>query len=121
MLTFDGQDPHSYGNTREVHTSHLGLDLRLDFDRHTIDGICELTLVWSHDAAGHVDLDTNGLSITAVTDTHGRALPYEIGPSHPFMGHKLRVSVPEKGQKIRITYHTAPEAGALQWLTRSPT
>lgn len=111
------QDPHSYGNTRNVRPSHLSLDLRLDFDRCCIDGSCTLTLAWSDDASGYVDLDTKGLTIAAVTDAQGKTLRYEMASPQGFMGSKLRITVPDQPTQIRIAYSTAPSAEALQWLT----
>ena len=115
------RDPHSYGNAHEVCPSHLGLALALNFTQRRIDGRCDLTLVWSQPDATHVDLDTRDLTITAVTDGEDRPLNYELGPPHPFMGSRLRIHLPERQERVRIAYHTHPDAAALQWLTPTQT
>ena len=114
MPTFAVHDPHSYGNTDDVVVSHLSLDMTVDFDRRRLDGVCELTLVWSEEAADSVDLDTNGLFIASVTDPSGRALQYELGDPHPFMGCRLRIFAPAQPDNIRVAYHTHPDAGATR-------
>ncbi len=115
------RDPHSYGNMHEVCPSHLALHVTLDFERRMIDGVCDLTLIWSDPAAGHVDLDTRDVTITAVTDAHGQALRYEVGSPHPFLGSRLRIHLPEQGDTVRIAYRTDPGAAALQWLAPAQT
>ena len=90
MASLADRDPHSYGNTHAVVTSHLGLDVTLDFARRRIAGHCEVTLVWADDAADYVDLDTNGLTIIAVTDTDGHTLQYELAPPHAFCSNHPR-------------------------------
>jgi leukotriene-A4 hydrolase len=121
MQTLTVYDPHSYGNTHEVRPQHLTLDVTIDFDRRTIDGTCDLTLAWSERATDHIDLDTRDLAITAVTDTAGHTLPYELSPPHPFMGSRLRIVCPQHPETIRIAYRTTPAAAALQWLTPTQT
>ena len=121
MTSLADRDPHSYGNTHAVVTSHLRLDVTLDFARRRIAGHCEVTLVWADDAADYVDLDTNGLTIIAVTDTDGHTLQYELAPPHAFMGSRLRVHAPTRPTQLRIVYETGPNAGALQWLTPEQT
>lgn len=116
MQTQAVYDPHSYGNTYEVHPTHLALDVTIDFDQHTMVGTCDLTLAWSERATDHIDLDTRDLTIKAVTDTAGHNLLYELGPAHPFLGSRLRIACPQRPETIRITYQTAPSAAALQWL-----
>ena len=115
------QDPHSYGNTRDVRPSHLSLELTLDFDRCLINGSCTFTFVGSRNASGYVDLDTKGLTIASVTSAQGDTLRYELGPAQAFMGSRLRIYVPHAQEQIRVTYTTEPAAAALQWLTPAQT
>ena len=115
------RDPHSYGNAHEVRPSHLALELTLNFAEQRIDGRCDLTLAWLQPDAAHVDLDTRDLTITAVTDSEGHSLKYDLGPEHPFMGSRLRVQLPQRQETVRIVYHTHPEAAALQWLSPAQT
>ncbi len=115
------RDPHSFGNPHEVCPSHLGLELTLDFERRRMDGVCDLTLVWPQSTVTHLDLDTRDLTITSVMDPSGNPLRYDLGPRHPFMGQRLRIDLPDRPAHLRITYHTHPDAAALQWLTPAQT
>ena len=37
-------DPHSHGNPAQVRVTHVSLDLAVDFDRKTLDGLAQRRL-----------------------------------------------------------------------------
>jgi len=121
FLHFD--DIHTYANSDEVRNTHLSLDLRLDFEKKIISGVCELTLAYEEGKhPAYVDLDSDGLVISAVSAGDGTALRHETGERSKQMGARLRIFLPtEKPDKIRITYATSPGAEAVQFLEAAQT
>ncbi len=65
-------------------------------------------------------LDNKGLVIAGVTDGRGRELPYTEGDADPEMGSPLTVTL-NGARRIVVTYHSAPGAEALQWLSPEQT
>ncbi len=115
----DTRDTHSFGNVQEVRPTHLSLDLTLRFDSKTILGVAELALAYPGSRpVPFLDLDTRDLKINAVKDARtGKALTFALDPKTPFLGQRLRVSLPRPApRRVRIEYETSPGASALQWL-----
>jgi aminopeptidase N len=119
------QDPLSYARYNEVRTTALHLDLKADFGRKTLAGYAELTLNWLDKNARTLVLDTRQLSIARVqvqTASGGWApASYMLDKADPKKGQALRISLRDQPNKVRIYYHTAPTASALQWLTPAQT
>jgi len=117
MFALAFEDIHTFGNVHEVQTSHLSLDLRVDFESETIEGRCAITLAYAAgQSARHVDLDTYDLTILAATDGDGRSLSFEMGDK-TVTGRRLRIHLSEsQPREIVVRYRTDPTAEALQWL-----
>ncbi|QGZ40770.1 aminopeptidase N [Pseudoduganella flava] len=115
------QDPLSYARYNEVRTTDLHLDLKADFARKTLAGYAELTLNWLDKNARTLVLDTRQLAIARVQvqNDNGTWAPasYMLDKADPKKGQALRISLRRQPNKVRIYYHTAPTASALQWLT----
>ncbi|WP_036172138.1 M1 family metallopeptidase [Massilia sp. 9096] len=118
-------DPLSYAHPEQVKTSALHLDLKADFARKTLSGYADLSLDWIDHDARVLDLDTRGLSIARIegqgTDGRWTRLAYTLDPLDAEKGQALHVTVDTQPAKVRIWYHTAPTAPALQWLTPAQT
>jgi aminopeptidase N len=118
-------DPLSYARYDQVRTSDLYLDLKADFSHHTLAGYAELTLDWLDKSARTLVLDTNELTIAKVQvqQPNGRwaAASYLLDKLDPEKGRALRISLSSQPKKVRVYYHTAPSAAALQWLTPEQT
>jgi leukotriene-A4 hydrolase len=118
-------DPLSYANYDQVKTRALHLDLKADFAKKTLAGHAELTLDWFDKAARRLDLDTRELTISKIEaqDARGRWAPatYTLDKFDPEKGQALHIALPAQAPKVRIYYHTAPTASALQWLTPAQT
>jgi len=112
-------DPHSYFDTEQPHPQHLLLRLSVDFDRHQIQG--QVTFQFDAETAGHLDLDTKGLTIQSVQTEAGKPVPFELGPEEPILGRRLRLELPAGTRQLQVAYTTSPEAVALQWLTPAQT
>lgn len=125
MFAFSFKDVHTFGNVDQVRTTHLSLDLSLDFDKKVMNGSCVVKLAYA-DAKGaaYVDLDTRMLTIESVTNPADNSpLKYELTKdARDYMGAKLRIHLNDpKTPAVKITYVTDPGAGALQWLDPAQT
>ena len=118
-------DPLSYAHYDQVKTRALHLDLKADFTHKTLSGFADLTLDWLDKAATTLDLDTRNLAIAKVQfqDSHGKwvAAPFTLDALDPGKGQALHIALAGQPQHVRISYHTAPTASALQWLTPAQT
>jgi len=117
-------DPNSYSRPELVKTTHVHMEVELDFDEKVLFGDAVLTLEKLDLKATSVILDGRKLDIKSIKDeTTGEALEFTYGSPSGF-GEKLEVKLPSsdaKDIKLRITYRTSPESSALQWLSPTQT
>ena len=119
LATPDAVDVHSYAKPLEARVTHLALDLAVDFDAKRVGGTATLDI----DAKPGVDtliLDDKGLEIAKIATVDGKPLQFKVGAVDEHLGAPLEIAIGE-ARKIVITYKSAPEAGALQWLTPQQT
>ncbi|MES2149839.1 MAG: M1 family metallopeptidase [Pseudomonadota bacterium] len=118
-------DPLSYAHYDQVKTSALHIDLKADFGRKILSGYAELTLDWLDKSARTLDLDTRELSIAKVQARGAggawSTVPYVLDALDPEKGQALHIALTGQPHQVRIYYHTAPSASALQWLTPAQT
>ena len=106
-------DPHSHTDLTQPRQKHLGWKAEVDFAARTIRATATLRF----DGGGApVDLDSRGLAVESVTSVDGRPLAFELGPSEPILGERLRVTLAPGVDTCVIRYRTGPDASALQWL-----
>lgn len=124
-LTAAAADPHSYAQPDKVVTTHLDLDLAMDFTRKQLRGDATLTLDWKDAKASTLVLDTRDLAIASVravgNDGNSKRLEYSLAAPDKDLGSKLTILAPDHPHKVRIAYVTAPTASGLQWLTKEQT
>jgi len=114
------QDEHSYAEPQKVAIDDLALDIAVDFDAKTIGGTATYTLDWKDKAATQLVLDTRDLTIEKVEGEANDAwapLQYALAAKDPVLGSKLTIETPARNARVRVTYHSAPGASGLQWLT----
>ncbi len=116
-------DPHSWCDSDQPETESLDLELRVDFDSHTLAGEVKLQLRASSLSAhgGPLDLDTRELAIVSIDSTAGKKLPYSLEPLDPILGARLRIDLPAGVDGVRIRYRTSERASALGWLEPAQT
>jgi leukotriene-A4 hydrolase len=103
---------------------HLELDITVSFERKEIAGTVTHHFRGPRDADGLVELDTRDLAIERVrsgTASRLREVEFELGPSDPVQGQKLRIQAPAGADRLEIAYHSSPEASGLQWLSPAQT
>ncbi|MDR3414936.1 MAG: M1 family metallopeptidase [Nevskia sp.] len=116
---------NSYANVQQVRTTHIALDLAVDFAKKTLSGSAELQLERVDPGAAEVVLDTSALDIAKVeTSADGEvwlSAKYTLGAVDEVLGAPLTVALPPGATRVRLSYATRPEASGLQWLTPSQT
>lgn len=106
-------DPHSHTDVEQPHQKHLSWKAEVDFAGRALRGMATLHF----DRGGSpVDLDSRGLAVESVTGVDGRALQFELGPTEPILGERLRIELPPGVDTCVIRYRTGADASALQWL-----
>lgn len=118
-------DIHSYAVPDQVRTTHVDLNLTVDFDRRVIEGSATHTLERGDESAPLI-LDTRDLTIQRVETAESESGPFapakfELGPADKILGAPLHVQLPSGAKLARVHYATAPTATALQWLTPAQT
>ncbi|KAJ2237855.1 Leucyl aminopeptidase yscIV [Coemansia sp. RSA 1722] len=122
-------DPNSQSNLDEVTTSHVHLDVAVDFDAKVLRGTATLEMQ-ALKPAEEVVLDTAHLLIKGahLIESGGKSttLPVDETTVHKVYGTALRLKLPHsvaKGDKFRVVieYETTAEGGAIQFLTPEQT
>ena len=120
LATPDAVDTHSFARPLEARVTHVALDLTVDFDAKRIVGTARLDIERKPDAK-EIVLDDNGLEIASVTDAAKHPLPFKVGANDPNLGAPLTIALRSDTTALLITYKSAPDAGALLWLTPQQT
>ena len=120
LATDDARDIHTYARPLEARVTHLDLDLAVDFAAQRVGGTAALGIDRRPDAR-EVVLDSRGLVIHSVTDAAGQPLEWSMGSADETLGAPFRIALRPDTRRILIRYTSAPNAGALQWLTPEQT
>ena len=116
-------DRHSYAEPALVRTTHLALDLDLDFTAKVLSGTATHTLAWSG-PGDRLVLDTRDLTILAVEGAgegdEWEPLEYSLAVPDQELGSALTIRTGQH-ERVRVSYRTAPTATGLQWLEPSMT
>ena len=120
LTTPDAKDDASYARPLEARVHHVALDLTVDFEAKRVGGTATLDIDRKADAK-EIVLDDKGLEIASITDGANEPLDYKVGASDPELGAPLTVALRPDTRRLVIKYKSAPDAGALQWLTPAQT
>lgn len=120
LTTPDAVDTASFARPLEARVRHVALDLTVNFETRRIEGTATLDLDRRRDAK-QVVLDDVGLEIAKVVDASNHPLPFQVGANDPNLGTPLAIALKPDTKRIAITYKSAPNAGALLWLTPDQT
>jgi aminopeptidase N len=113
------QDDHSYANLEQINTTHLHLDLEVDFAAQTIYGVARHQM--KNNGADTAIFDVKGLLIQKITlgeKGKEKETDFTIGPmdKDSLFGQALLVNVDDKTTKVNIYYQTTAASAALDWL-----
>lgn len=110
-------DRYSYAEPMLVRTTHLELDLHLDFTEKVVSGSATHTLAWSG-RGDRLVLDTRDLTVFAVEGFAGddwEPLEFSLALPDDELGSALTIRT-NLHERVRVSYRTAPTATGLQWL-----
>ena len=114
-------DEYSFAQPDKVRINDLALELKVDFDNRQLGGSATYTLDWLDQNATQLILDTRDLTIEKVVgeraDGKWEDLKFALADKDKVLGSKLTIETPSRNPRIRVTYHTSPDASGLQWLT----
>jgi aminopeptidase N len=119
LNTPDAVDIHSFAKPLEARVTHVALDLAVDFAAKRVGGTATLD-IQAEPAIKSITLDDKGLDIAAITTVDGKPLPYKVGTVDPILGAPLTIEM-GAARTIVVRYRSAPDSGALQWLTPEQT
>ena len=119
QLADSSYDDHSYSNLKEVRTTHLDLELEVNFSNKTIYGIARHTMLNS--GSDTAIFDIKGLQIQKITTGKGkneREADFVIGnmDKDSILGQPLLVSISPEITQVNIYYQTTKDSEALDWL-----
>jgi aminopeptidase N len=120
LTTPEAKDTASYARPLEARVHHVALDLNVDFEAKRIGGTATLDIDRKPDAK-EIVLDDKGLEIESIADGAGQPLQWKVGAADPKLGSPLAVTLGPDTKRLVIKYKSAPDAGALQWLTPEQT
>jgi leukotriene-A4 hydrolase len=120
LASADAVDIHSYAKPLEARVTNIALDLTVDFAARRLGGTAALDIERKADAK-EIILDSKGLEIASISDGEGRALPFKVGAFDENLGAPLSIALNPETKRIIVTYKSAPNAEALQWLTPEQT
>jgi leukotriene-A4 hydrolase len=112
-------DDHSYSNLKEIHTTHLDLELDVSFQNKTIYGVARHSM--KNNGTDTAIFDIKGLKIQKITlgeKNNERETDFVIGNMDvdSVLGQPLLVSIDKKTTKVNIYYQTSEYSEALGWL-----
>jgi len=120
LTSEDAVDVSSFAKPLEARVTHVALDLGVDFDSKRIGGTATLDIDRRADAK-EIVLDDKGLEIASITDGNDRPLQWKVGAKDPNLGSPLAIALNPDTKRLVIKYKSAPDAGALLWLTPEQT
>ena len=117
-------DPHSYSRPDLVKTTHVHLDLNVDFDLNILVGKSILSFTKIDKETSSVILDSRNLTIHNITEEYtDEKLVFTIEPQSD-LGEKLEIKLPTYiGDRFKIVvyYETSPQSSGIQWLNPEQT
>lgn len=121
------RDPNTLSNYNSWLTKHIGVNLKIDFEKKRLKGFVNLQFQsLTEKESKEIILDTSHLLVSSVKLPGGSAATFAVRDRVEPYGSPLHVAVPDgvaKDQTIEITIgvETTDECTALQWLTPAQT
>ncbi|KAG0270132.1 Leukotriene A-4 hydrolase [Actinomortierella ambigua] len=118
-------DPNSQSNLDQIKTTHIHINLDVNFTSKILAGSAELDIEAIADNVNQLILDTSFIDIRAVS-ANGAPLKHKLQDRDEKFGSALKIelaSTLNKGDKTKVIvdYATTQECTAAQWLEPSQT
>jgi aminopeptidase N len=113
-------DEHTLSNYNEVATTHLDLDLNVDFENKTITGVAKHTIDNKADA-DKIVFDSKYLVIDKVLLNGSEEAKFSLGEFDELLGTPLEVTINNETKTVSIYYSTTAKTEALDWLVAEQT
>lgn len=113
-------DNQSYSNCEEVYSTHLSMELTVNFDEKKLIGFVKHDI---ENITGTTTMifDVNQLSIDKVVLDDNEPTQFVIGNYDDVKGSPMEVTVKPETKSVTIYYSTQPNSKALQWLAPQQT
>jgi leukotriene-A4 hydrolase len=114
------KDWHTYSNYQDVVSTHILLDLTVDFKEKQLKGSIEHHLKYNHKGVQNLILDTRDLDIHRVETFRAgiwSETTFKLAERDDVRGSKLTIVLPRMTKRVKIHYNSRPEASGLQWLS----
>lgn len=111
----DPIDNQSYSNCEDVRSTHLTLDLNVNFEAKKLTGYVKHDIENSTGVTTMI-FDVNQLAIDKVVLDESDPTEFVIGEYDPIKGSPMHVKIKPETKSVTIYYSTQPESKALQWL-----
>ncbi|MEM7101545.1 MAG: M1 family metallopeptidase [Bacteroidota bacterium] len=120
ILPIRPNDPHSASRPAEAMTTHLNLNLKVDFDTKTLEGFARYKI--DNNQAHKLILDVRDLDIQKVTiGAIEKETTFELTEPKPFLGSGMSIDILPETEMVTVYYKTSPDAAALDWLNPQQT
>jgi leukotriene-A4 hydrolase len=113
-------DSHSHSNVAQVHSTHLHLNLTVDFDNQIISGSVVHDIV-NETSTAKMIFDVRDLEVEKVILDGKDETDFQIGSEDPLLGSAMTVDIRKETKTVEIFYRTKIESEALQWLNPQQT
>jgi len=112
-------DKHSFSEPHNVLTTHLDLEVSVDFENEVISGTAHYQID-NKTGSKKLILDANGLVIDKVTSADEDCV-FTLSKKDSILGQALIIDIEKEATEVIIHYQSAPNAKALQWLNPKQT
>ena len=113
------QDVHTYSEPSKAITTHLDLELHVDFDKKVLKGMAQYDIL--HNKASEIILDVKDLNIIKVLLDDGQEATFKLGSIDEVHGQSLTIPIASGTKQIIVFYETRPTSEAVQWLNPDQT
>ncbi|MFK8045991.1 MAG: M1 family aminopeptidase/hydrolase, partial [Crocinitomicaceae bacterium] len=112
-------DHHTLSNYNQVRTTHLHLDLKVDFDNQILKGNVTHN-IQNLKGATEMIFDVKSIAVKKV-EVDDDEVEFVIEEKNDLLGSALSVPINENAEQVTIYYETLKDAEALMWLNPEQT